>query len=95
VILPEELPADPMVGRRSGTDAVGPSLSPLAHCAVALVRAYQRLAAPGLRASCRFTPTCSDYAIQAVERSGAFVGGARAVRRVLRCHPPNGGSDEP
>jgi putative membrane protein insertion efficiency factor len=95
VILPKEPAEDPMVGRRFETAAVGPCLSPLARGVVALVRAYQRLAAPGLRASCRFTPTCSDYAIQAVERSGAFIGGVRAVRRVLRCRPPNGGLDEP
>jgi uncharacterized protein len=84
-----------MAKRGRETAAVRSSLSLLARGVVALVRSYQRVAAPGLRASCRFTPTCSDYAIQAVERYGAFVGGVWAVRRVLRCRPPNGGSDPP
>lgn len=42
---------------------------------------------PALLSSCRFTPTCSDYALEAIERHGAFVGGALAAWRILRCNP--------
>ena len=68
--------------------------SPLARVIVACVRQYQRIAPPGLRASCRYTPTCSEYAITSIERYGALVGGVRSVRRILRCRQPFGGVDE-
>ena len=44
---------------------------------------------------CRFHPTCSDYAIQAIEKYGFIGGGARAVWRVLRCNPFNSGGFDP
>ncbi len=76
---------------------VGPGVvwrSPLARVIVASVREYQRIAPTGLRASCRYTPTCSEYAITSIERYGALVGGVRSVRRILRCRQPFGGIDE-
>ena len=63
--------------------------------AVALIRSYQRLAPTGVRGSCRFTPTCSVYAIVSIETYGLVRGLSRALRRILRCRPPNGGIDEP
>ena len=54
---------------------------------VALVHAYQLLLGPLLGGACRFTPSCSCYAIEALERHGAFRGSWLVVRRVLRCHP--------
>jgi putative membrane protein insertion efficiency factor len=54
---------------------------------VALVHAYQLLLGPILGSSCRFTPSCSSYAIEALERHGAIRGTWLSVRRVLRCHP--------
>jgi hypothetical protein len=54
---------------------------------VMLVHAYQLLLRPMLAGSCRFTPSCSSYAIEALERYGAARGTWLAVRRVLRCHP--------
>jgi hypothetical protein len=54
---------------------------------VALIRAYQWLLSPFLGARCRFEPTCSAYALVAIERHGPARGVALAVRRLLRCHP--------
>ena len=54
---------------------------------IAAVRFYQRAISPRKPACCRFTPTCSAYAIEAIERFGALRGGALALWRVLRCNP--------
>jgi len=56
-----------------------------------LLRAYQLLLSPMLGQNCRFYPTCSNYAIEAVRTHGAARGGLLAVRRVCRCHPWNPG----
>jgi hypothetical protein len=52
-----------------------------------LIRAYQRYLSPFFRPSCRFMPTCSEYARQAVVRFGPLRGSWLAIRRILRCHP--------
>jgi putative membrane protein insertion efficiency factor len=58
------------------------------------VRAYQLILGPFLGGACRFCPSCSTYAIEAIERHGARRGTALAVKRVLRCHPfSQGGVD--
>ena len=54
---------------------------------LALIRFYQRSISPYTPASCRFTPTCSAYAKEAIEKYGAAKGGLLALRRLLRCHP--------
>ena len=54
---------------------------------VFLVRLYQRLVSPLLPPACRFYPSCSSYAIQALERHGALRGSLLAARRLGRCHP--------
>jgi len=54
---------------------------------VAIIRGYQKFISPMLRPSCRFQPTCSQYAIEAIEKHGVFKGGAMAVWRILRCNP--------
>jgi putative membrane protein insertion efficiency factor len=54
---------------------------------VALVRAYQLLLSPFAGGACRFEPSCSAYAIEAIEQHGLFAGGRLAVRRVMKCHP--------
>ena len=51
------------------------------------IRFYQRCISPGLPPRCRFIPTCSQYALQAVEKYGVLRGGWLALRRFLRCHP--------
>jgi len=59
-----------------------------------LVRAYQLLLGPFLGGACRFYPSCSNYAMQALERHGARRGAALAAKRLLRCHPfTQGGVD--
>ncbi|MGH9556424.1 MAG: membrane protein insertion efficiency factor YidD [Terriglobales bacterium] len=52
-----------------------------------LLRAYQRLVSPLLPPACRYLPTCSEYALEALERHGVVRGGILAVGRILRCHP--------
>lgn len=59
------------------------------------IRAYQSLLSPLLPASCRFTPTCSAYALTSVERFGVLKGGWLAIRRIARCHPWNAGGYDP
>lgn len=51
------------------------------------VRAYQVLLGPFSGGACRFTPSCSAYALEALERHGAWKGSLMAVRRIARCHP--------
>lgn len=53
----------------------------------AAIRFYRRFISPMHRPCCRFSPTCSAYALEAVERYGALRGGWLAVRRICRCHP--------
>lgn len=54
---------------------------------LALIRFYQRYISPARPPCCRFIPTCSAYALEAVEKYGAARGGWLALRRILRCHP--------
>ena len=62
---------------------------------MALVRAYQLILAPVLPPSCRFTPSCSAYAHEALSRHGAVRGSWLAARRLARCHPWNPGGYDP
>ena len=54
---------------------------------LALIRFYQRNISPYTRPCCRFTPTCSAYAYEAIQKYGAWKGGWLALKRLLRCHP--------
>jgi uncharacterized protein len=54
---------------------------------IAPIRLYQRFLSPLLPPSCRFTPSCSHYATEALARHGPFKGGWLALRRIGRCHP--------
>jgi putative membrane protein insertion efficiency factor len=60
-----------------------------------LIRVYQYVFRPLLGANCRFVPTCSEYAREAIEKHGAAKGTLFAVRRVLRCHPYHSGGYDP
>jgi uncharacterized protein len=60
-----------------------------------VLRTYKFIVSPVLPAACRYVPTCSEYAVEAVERYGAFRGGWMAVRRLLRCHPLAGSGYDP
>lgn len=63
--------------------------------ALSLIRFYQAAISPALPSSCRFYPTCSAYAAQAVERYGVWKGAGLAVRRLLRCRPFGGHGYDP
>ncbi len=54
---------------------------------VFLIRFYRRAVSPNRMPCCRFTPTCSAYALEAIEKYGTIKGGYLALRRILRCHP--------
>lgn len=62
---------------------------------IGLIRLYQRLLSPLLGPRCRFHPTCSAYAVQALERHGVVRGSFLAARRIARCHPLNEGGLDP
>ncbi|MBR5834157.1 MAG: membrane protein insertion efficiency factor YidD [Bacteroidales bacterium] len=62
---------------------------------VLLVRFYQVCISPLKPSCCRFTPTCSAYALQALRKHGPFKGTYLAVRRILRCHPWGGHGYDP
>jgi hypothetical protein len=65
-------------------------------CAIAPIRAYQRFLSPlKMRPTCRFAPTCSCYAIEAIEKRGVVVGLAKAFWRLLRCNPFSRGGYDP
>ena len=59
------------------------------------LRNYKRWLSPALPAACRYVPTCSEFAAEAVAHHGAWRGGLLAVRRVLRCHPLARGGYDP
>jgi putative membrane protein insertion efficiency factor len=59
------------------------------------IRAYQRFVSPALPPSCRFYPSCSQYALEAVTRHGAMKGTWLAARRLVRCHPFHPGGFDP
>ncbi|MDA8419548.1 MAG: membrane protein insertion efficiency factor YidD [Desulfobacteraceae bacterium] len=80
-----------MIGPRTDTPAppAGQRL------AIRLLRTYQRLVSPLLPPSCRFHPTCSQYAIDAITAHGLVRGAWLALRRVMRCHPFHPGGFDP
>jgi putative membrane protein insertion efficiency factor len=71
------------------------------HALVLAIRAYQLTLSPaqvflfGSTDGCRFTPTCSQYALEAVQRHGAITGGGLALKRICRCHPWGGCGHDP
>ena len=60
-----------------------------------IIKAYKSCLSPYIIRSCRYYPSCSDYAIEAVEHYGALKGAAMAIKRLLRCHPFAAGGFDP
>jgi len=60
-----------------------------------LVRGYQLFLSPWLPVACRYTPTCSHYATEALQRYGALKGTRLTIGRLLRCHPWGGQGEDP
>lgn len=63
--------------------------------ALALLRFYKTRISPQLPPACRYTPTCSEYAMEAIERHGVLMGGFLAAKRVISCNPFSRGGYDP
>ncbi len=70
-------------------------MTPLARLATLPVHAYRLLISPWLGPNCRYQPTCSAYALEALEKHGAIRGAWLAIRRISRCHPGGGSGYDP
>jgi len=66
-----------------------------ASLAMTILRIYKYAISPILPPSCRFTPTCSEYAIEAIAKYGIFKGARMGFKRLMRCHPFNSGGYDP
>lgn len=62
---------------------------------IGCIRFYQKHISPALPNACRFTPTCSQYALEAIQKYGAFRGTGMAIWRILRCNPFSKGGYDP
>ncbi|WP_053467145.1 membrane protein insertion efficiency factor YidD [Clostridium sp. L74] len=62
---------------------------------ICIIKMYRKYISPLKRPSCRFYPTCSQYAIEAIEKYGALQGTLISIKRILRCHPFNKGGYDP
>ncbi len=67
----------------------------MARILVWIVKAYQMVLSPFFGQQCRFYPTCSQYAVEAIQKHGALLGSYYTVRRLLRCHPWCDGGHDP
>lgn len=62
---------------------------------IVMILFYKKFISPLKPKSCRFYPTCSDYALIAIEKYGVVLGGLKALKRILKCHPFNPGGYDP
>ena len=62
---------------------------------IGIVKGYQYLISPLLGQNCRYTPTCSEYSIQAIEKYGIFKGFWLSIKRISKCHPWGGSGHDP
>lgn len=62
---------------------------------LAIIWVYQHMISPLTPASCRYTPTCSQYAVEAIKKYGPFKGGWMGLKRIGRCHPWGGSGHDP
>ena len=78
-----------------GDQKIAPDPTVSVRLALAVIRGYQLLIRPLLNGSCRYLPTCSEYAAEAIVTYGALRGGWLGLKRVLRCHPFGGAGLDP
>ncbi|MEM0515715.1 membrane protein insertion efficiency factor YidD [Pseudoalteromonas sp. YIC-827] len=62
---------------------------------ITVIKVYQKWISPMLGPNCRFNPSCSSYALQAIKLHGALKGSWLAVKRIVKCHPLHAGGDDP
>ncbi|MBQ3226346.1 MAG: membrane protein insertion efficiency factor YidD [Clostridia bacterium] len=62
---------------------------------LSVIRAYQKYISPLKKPCCRFYPTCSQYALEAISKKGALIGSFLAIKRILKCHPFSKGGYDP
>lgn len=62
---------------------------------ILIIRLYQLLISPLTPATCRYTPTCSHYSLEALKKHGPFKGGILAIKRIFSCHPWGGSGHDP
>jgi len=60
-----------------------------------IIKLYRRYISPWKPKCCRFYPTCSQYALEAIEKYGVVVGGTKTIKRILKCHPFHPGGYDP
>ncbi len=70
-------------------------MGPLTYIAYLIVKAYQVVVSPLLGANCRYNPTCSAYALEALKKFGIIKGGLLSIKRVAKCHPWGGSGHDP
>jgi uncharacterized protein len=70
-------------------------VNPINYLFIGLIKIYQYTVSPMLGASCRYTPTCSQYGIEALQKYGLLKGGYLAIKRILSCNPWGGHGHDP
>ena len=70
-------------------------MGPLTYIAYLIVKAYQVVVSPLLGTNCRYNPTCSAYALEALKNFGIIKGGLLSIKRVAKCHPWGGSGHDP
>ena len=84
-----------VAGARRWRDSVVPLTHWPRRLGMGLIRGYQLVISPALPQNCRFSPSCSQYTLEAIERHGIFRGSWLGARRIARCHPFNPGGFDP
>ncbi|MDP9093525.1 MAG: membrane protein insertion efficiency factor YidD [Actinomycetota bacterium] len=96
LLIPSSSPSSSPPGRATGTGALSNRASEYVHTAlITAIRRYQTEISPTRRPSCRYTPTCSHYALQALQSHGVRRGVFLSLRRLLRCRPGVRGGYDP
>ncbi len=84
-----------MVGNEGAAEGLAAAVRWPRRFGVALIRGYQRFISPAFPPRCRFSPSCSQYTLEAVERYGLVRGSWMGLKRIVRCHPFHPGGYDP